>query len=360
MFRNGAAPISFGDRCDPVEQLLDPRARVHLLAAAEVEQLAGEAVANRPPEVLLEQAVGQAGQWLALVERAGAPGGQAVTEGGERLRLGEVGLPVRDADLDRRVGEVRADAPPDLGVLGDRAGPVEKRDVVLPAAPVAVDVGDAAAREHPGEHLGARRVQARVDRLDEGRACRQRKHLRQEVAQGVVHGDRAVGAGDPHVHVQTEGVVPPHDVAKDLVVPPVVRRVDDALVLPAAPRVRPGAAERKLQLARDTVDLAAPLLHGGRRLAEVLAATGAHLDLRGDQLADDVRGEVGLECGGVDLLEAIRERERVRVEERELLLDGDREVGAGVEVVAALRDQLLPGDALFVAHSAQRVAVPVG
>ena len=45
------------------------------------------------------------------------------------------------------------------------------------------------------------------------------------------------------------------------------------------------------------------------------------------------------------------------VEERELLLDGEREVGAGVEVLAALREELLPGDALLVAHSAERVAV---
>ena len=175
-----------------------------------------------------------------------------------------------------------------------------------------------------------------------------------------MHGDRAVGARDPDVHVQAEGVVAPDDVAKDLVVSPVVRRVDDALVLPAAPRMRAGAAERELQLARDTVELAAPLLHRGRRLAEVLAAAGAHLDLGRDQLADDVRCEIGLERRRIDLLEAIGERERVRVEQRELLFDGEREVGAGVEVVAALRDQLLPGDALLVAHSAQRVAVRGG
>ena len=71
--------------------------------------------------------------------------------------------------------------------------------------------------------------------------------------------DRPVGAGDPDVHVQPEGVVAPDDVAEDLVVAPVVRRVDDPLVLPAAPRVRPGAAEPDLQLARNGVDLRAAL-----------------------------------------------------------------------------------------------------
>ena len=195
--------------------------------------------------------------------------------------------------------------------------------------------------------------------LDERRARREREHLGQEVAQRVVHRDRAVGARDPDVHVETERVVAPDDVAKDLVVSAVVRRVDDPLVLPAAPRMRPGAAERELQLARDAVDLGAPLAHRGRGLAEVLAPAGAHLDLGCDQLADDVRCEIGLERRGVELLEAIGERERVRIEQRELLFDGEREVGAGLEVVAALRDQLLPGDALLVAHSRESVAVPV-
>ena len=106
--------------------------------------------------------------------------------------------------------------------------------------------------------------------------------------------------------------------------------------------------------------LAAPLLHRDCRLAEVLAAAGSHLDLRRDQLADDVRGEIGLERRCIDLLEAIRQRQRLRVEQRELLFDGEGEVGAGLEVVAALRDQLLPGDALLVAHSAQRVSVRGG
>ena len=59
---------------------------------------------------------------------------ERVAERGERLRLGEVGLRVGDADLDRRVREVRAHAPPDLRVLGDRARAVEERDVVLERA----------------------------------------------------------------------------------------------------------------------------------------------------------------------------------------------------------------------------------
>jgi hypothetical protein len=36
--------------------------------------------------------------------------------------------------------------------------------------------------------------------------------------------------------------------------------------------------------------------------------------------------------------------------------NGEGEVGAGLEVVAALREELLPGEALLVAHSAESVA----
>ena len=135
--------------------------------------------------------------------------------------------------------------------------------------------------------------------------------------------DRAVGAGDPDVHVETERVVAPDDVAEELVVPPVVRRVDDPLVLPAAPRVRAGRAERELLFARERVDLRAALLHLRGRFLEAGAAAGADLDLGCDQLADDVLGEVGAIGGRLQRLEPVRELERLGVEERELLFDRD-------------------------------------
>ncbi len=112
-----------GDRGDPLEQLLEAPAGRDRLAAGQVEELTGQAVPDRPPQVLLEQAVRQVRERLAFVVGAGAAGGQRVAEGRERLRLGEVRLAVADADLDRRIREVRPDAPPDLRVLGDR--PVE-------------------------------------------------------------------------------------------------------------------------------------------------------------------------------------------------------------------------------------------
>src|SRR6266849_4980283 len=46
-----------GDRLHPFDELLEPGARGDRLAALEVDQLARQPPANRPPEVLLEQTV---------------------------------------------------------------------------------------------------------------------------------------------------------------------------------------------------------------------------------------------------------------------------------------------------------------
>ena len=163
------------------DELLETRARRDRLSAVEVDQLAREAVANRAPEVLLEQPMRPRRQRLALVERARNPRGQRVDERRERARLGELRLRVADARLDRRELEMRANAPPDLRVLGDRTGLVEEADVVLPIVPAAEPVGDAAAREHTREDLRARRVQVREHAFDERRARGQREQLGEEV-----------------------------------------------------------------------------------------------------------------------------------------------------------------------------------
>ena len=58
------------------------------------------------------------------------------------------------------------------------------------------------------------------------------------------------GAVDRDVDVEAERVVPPDDVAQQLVAQAVVRRVDDPLLLPRAPRMRAGRAERDAELRR--------------------------------------------------------------------------------------------------------------
>ena len=54
---------------------------------------------------------------------------------------------------------------------------------------------------------------------------------------------------------------------------------------------------------------------------------------------------------GVHLFEPVDEAERRHVEQRELLLDGDREIGAGIEAIARRGEQLLVADPLIVTHA---------
>src|SRR5581483_7740514 len=162
-----------------------------------------------------------------------------------------------------------------------------------------------------------------------------------EVAQRVVHGDRPVAAADADVDVEAEGVVAPDDIAEDVVVAPVVRRVDDPLVLPSGPGVGAGGAELEPELAREGLELPAPSRHTRRRLGEVRALPRPHLRLRGDQLPDQVVVDLGAGGRGLQLLEPVDEVERLRVEQRELLLDGDGEVGAVLVRGARARELLL-------------------
>ena len=87
-----------------------------------------------------------------------------------------------------------------------------------------------------------------------------------------------------------------------------------------------GRAERDPERLGELVQLRAPLAHPGGRFGEVLAAARSNLDLRRDQLADEVLLERGSLRGRLQLLEAVRQLERLWIEDRELLLDRDREV----------------------------------
>ena len=213
-------------------------------------------------------------------------------------------------------------------MLGDRAGLVEEAHVVLVLLPRPERVRDAAAREEAREDLRPRRVEAGVDVLDERRAGREREDLRQEVAEAVRDRDRTVGAADADVDVEAERVVAPDDVAEQLVVPAVVRRVDDPLLLPRRPRMRAGRAERDPERIDERLQLRPALGHRRGNLGEALAAPGLDLDLGRDQLADEVRLERRPLRRRLHLLEPVDEVERRRIEQRELLLDRDREVGA--------------------------------
>ena len=86
-------------------------------------------------------------------------------------------------------------------------------------------------------------------------------------------------------------------------------------------------------------------------VGERVAAPGADLDLGGDQLAHEVRLELRSLRRVLEFLEAVDEVERLGIEERELLLDGDREVRHGVERLAREREHLLVAEPLLLAHA---------
>ena len=202
------------------------------------------------------------------------------------------------------------------------------------ASPAAERVGHAAAREALGERLGARAVQPGVAPVEERRVRRDRQQQRQHRPQPVAHQHGPVGALDPHVDVQRERVVAPGDVLQAVLDAAVVVGVDDLLLAVVRPRMRAGRAERDRRAPRRARTAAG----GGRagramRVREVVAAAGADLDLRGDQLARDRLGQHRIVAPAASRSSSKRgARPSVAgVEQRELLLEPDGEVGRGVE-----------------------------
>ena len=127
-------------------------------------------------------------------------------------------------------------------------------------------------------------------------------------------------------------------------------RVDDPLVLPAAPGVGAGRAQHRAERSGEGAQLGTAFTHSLGRLREARAPPGAHLDLGGDELADEVLLDRRPSRGSLQLLESVDERERLRVEEGELLLDRERQVGAAVVGLARLPDQLVVRDTRRFTH----------
>ena len=92
------------------------------------------------------------------------------------------------------------------------------------------------------------------------------------------------------------------------------------------------AAQQDVVGRREGEQAAAGVVLAATGVLEVLAAAGADLDLAVDQLAGDGLGQhvVG-HRRVVQLHEAVGELEAVGVDQRELLLDADGEVGGGLE-----------------------------
>ena len=154
-------------------------------------------------------------------------------------------LRVADPHLDGAEMVVGADAPPELGRLDDRPGPLQHPDELGVTVPVPERGRDAAAREGAGEDLGANRVQAAVAAVEKGRVGRDGEQQRQQLPHPIADGDRAVGAAHPHVDVGAPGVVALGDPAKFVPQPCVVRGVDDPLVEVVGPGVGAHGAQRQ-------------------------------------------------------------------------------------------------------------------
>ena len=106
--------------------------------------------------------------------------------------------------------------------------------------------------------------------------------------------------------------------------------------VPVAPSASPSGSTRAASCARRSASAAGDVGEGH-------LLPGLHLHLGGDQLADEVRLERRTARGRLHLLEPVDEVERLRVEERELLLDRDGEILGRLEALARLGEDLLGG-----------------
>ena len=159
-------------------------------------------------------------------------------------------------------------------------------------------------------------------------------------AEGVTDRHRAVSVADADVDVDAERVVAPRDVLELPLDDRVVRRVDDLLVLPAGERVRAVRAQADPELVGKAEQQATTLadLRGGLR--ERLAAPRLDLDLGLDQLAGDAAGQRRGVGQRPQLRVALSERQGVGIEDLELLLDADREVGRRGEMRTCLLERV--------------------
>jgi hypothetical protein len=112
----------------------------------------------------------------------------------------------------------------------------------------------------------------------------------------------------------------------------------------------PGACEPDREPVGQIEELRAALAHPFRDLPEVRTAARLDLDLGRDQLPDDVFVELRPLGARLQLLESVRELERLGIDERELLLHGDREVLPVLKGVPREADLLLGAQALSVTH----------
>ncbi len=169
-----------------------------------------------------------------------------------------------------------------------------------------------------------------VTAVEERRVGRDRQQDRQHRTEPVADRDGAVGAADTDVDVHRERVVAPRHVLEPFLNPPVVVGLDDLLGAVVRERMGAGGAELHVVAGGEREQPAAQLTLGVLGGSQILAAAGPDLDLRRDQLAGDRLARAPRSSAAA----ASRSRsklpgqlQRLRIEDRELLLDADRQIG---------------------------------
>ena len=114
---------------------------------------------------------------------------------------------------------------------------------------------------------------------------------------------------------------------------------------PVAPSASPSGSTRPTSWSRRSA-----ISRGHVR--ERVDLAGLDLGLGRDQLAGEVALGLGAGRGGLHVLEAVDEVERDGVEQRELFLDCDGEVGGLLEALTGVSEKLICWNALLVAHGA--------
>ena len=202
-----------------------------------VDELRVHPVAGGEEAVLLDD-LGR--ERLAIV---GAPErlapDQALHQRGERRGVAHARLGVHDPDLDRPQPRLQPRVPPQERRLGDRVAADQHVDR-LHVGLVAVERARRARARERLEDRDARRGQAAVAALPEGRVGRQRQQQRQLLAQAVERSHGGVLVGHRHVDVQREGRLAAGELAHRRVEELVAGARRDLGVLPARQRVRAG------------------------------------------------------------------------------------------------------------------------
>jgi len=132
---------------DEGQQLGDQVDRRHLLLLAEVDQLAADAIARRPPFVLVEQQPAIEAKAQVLLDQPVELGHHRLDQRGERDGLVDPHRHVADAELERVEVRVHADVPPDHLAVVDAVGLDQQLDVVVVLRQALEVVRDAGARK---------------------------------------------------------------------------------------------------------------------------------------------------------------------------------------------------------------------